>query len=141
MVRLASGLVLGAAAVAAIRFLPLEALRMIAVLVAALAAHEYLRIIGTAGPARQSVPVAATMLLCALVACEAHIDPMALVLTALAWVAVDLLATGRPVQQTAADVVAPVYIGAPLGALVMVQAKAGWQATLLLVALVIVSDS
>jgi phosphatidate cytidylyltransferase len=141
MVRLASGLVLGAAAVAAIRFLPIDALRAIAVLVAALAAHEYLQIIGTTGLARQSVPVAATMLLCALVACEAPIDPMALVLTALAWVAVDLLATGRPLQQTAADLVAPAYIGAPLGALVVVQAKAGWQATLMLVALVIVSDS
>ncbi|HEX5108289.1 MAG TPA: phosphatidate cytidylyltransferase [Vicinamibacterales bacterium] len=141
MVRLASGIVLGAAAVAAIRFLPIDALRVLAVVVAALAAHEYLQIAGTAALARQAVPIAATMLLCALVACEVPIDSAALVLVALAWIATDLLATGRPLPQAAADLVAPIYIGAPLGSLVVVQVKGGWQATLLLVALVIVSDS
>ena len=55
MIRLLSGVALAAAAVAAILFLPLTGLRVLACLVAALAAHEYLAIVGgsaskTSGP-------------------------------------------------------------------------------------------
>jgi CDP-diglyceride synthetase len=50
MTRLLSGVVLAAAALAAILFLPVIGLRMLASLVAVLAAHEYLQIV-------MSVPV------------------------------------------------------------------------------------
>lgn len=141
MVRLASGIVLAAAAIAAIRFLPLEGLQLVAVLVAALTAHEYLTIAGTNGLARQAAPIAAAMALCALIGRQVAIDGSLLVLAALAWVAVDVLATGRRLERVAADLFAPVYAGAPLGMLVVIHALHGWRATLLLVGLIIVSDS
>ena len=50
MTRLVSGVVLAAAALAAIWFLPLFALRVIACLVAVLAAHEYLRVASGSAP-------------------------------------------------------------------------------------------
>ncbi len=46
MTRLLSGIVLAAAALAAILFLPTLALRLLACGIAALAAHEYLHIVG-----------------------------------------------------------------------------------------------
>lgn len=140
MVRLVSGIVLAAAAVAAILYLPISALRVIAVCVAGLAAHEYLQIVGTRGVLMQGMAVAATMLLCAGIAWQVQIDPTTLLLVALAWIAVTVLA-GRTLHDAAAALVAPVYVGAPMGMLVMVQILRGWRATLLLVALVVVSDS
>jgi phosphatidate cytidylyltransferase len=141
MVRLASGIVLAAAAIGAILFLPLQALAAIAVLVSALGAHEYLRITAANGSVRRLATTIATGGLCAAVAFQAPLDPIALLLAALAWVAVDVLATGRRVEHVAADLLAPIYVGAPLGMLVGVQAIGGWRASLLLVTLVIVSDS
>jgi phosphatidate cytidylyltransferase len=141
MVRLASGLALAAAAIAAIRFLPVPALRVTAAIVAALAAHEYLAIAGTTSLRRQAVPLVATMALCVLVGMQRPIDTSILLLAALGWVATDVLATGRSARDTAADLIAPVYVGVPLGMLVAVHVLLGWQATLLIVALVIVSDS
>ena len=58
MTRLVSGVALAAAALAAILFLPVIGLRMLASLVAVLAAHEYLRIV--------KAPVAPGLLLVAL---------------------------------------------------------------------------
>ena len=50
MTRLISGVALAAAALAAILYLPVIALRVVACLMAALAAHEYLRIVHSARP-------------------------------------------------------------------------------------------
>lgn len=141
MVRLISGLVLAAAAVAAIRFLPLPALRVLAMAVAGLAAHEYLRIVGTTGAGRQAVGIVMTMTVCLLVGLQTALDASALLLAGLAWLACEVLAAGRPVERAAADIMAPIYIGAPLGMLAVVHERGGWPVTLLLVALVIVSDS
>jgi phosphatidate cytidylyltransferase len=141
MVRLASGLVLAGAAVAAIRFLPLVWLQGIAVLVSAITAHEYLSIVDTKGSARQVVPIAATMAMCALVTRQVIVDLALVPLAALAWVALDVLITGRRLERVAADAFATLYIGAPLGMLVVIHALHGWRATLLLVGLIIVSDS
>jgi hypothetical protein len=58
MVRLASGVALAAAALAAILLLPIAALRVVACVVAALAAYEYLEIAG--------VPLRAVVLAVAL---------------------------------------------------------------------------
>ena len=141
MVRLISGVVLAAAALAAVVFLPLAALQLIAVCVSALAAHEYLRIAGTTGLPRQAPAIVATMAMCAAVAQQWPVAATTLVLVALAWVAVDVLVSGRRIEHAAADLFAPIYIGAPLGMLVLVHEMRGAIATLLLVGLVIVSDS
>ena len=47
MTRVISGVILAAAALAAIVFLPFQDLRLLACLVSGLAAHEYLHITGT----------------------------------------------------------------------------------------------
>ena len=140
MVRLVSGIVLAAAALAAILFLPIWALRVIAVGVAGLGAHEYLQIVGARDVPRQVVAITATMLMCAAIALQIRLEPAILLSIALAWVAVTVLA-GRTVHDSAADLIAPIYVGAPMGMLVMLQILRGWRATLLLVALVVVSDS
>jgi phosphatidate cytidylyltransferase len=140
MVRLVSGIVLAAAAVGAILFLPIQALRVIAVGVAGLAVHEYLQIAGAKGVLARGVAIGATMLLCGCIASQIPIEPAILLLIALAWIALSVLG-GRTLHDSAVDLVAPVYVGAPMGMLVMVQVLGGWRATLLLVALVVVSDS
>lgn len=141
MVRLVSGFVLAAAAAAAVLWLPLAALRVVAAGVAGLAAHEYLQITGTREAARQVAGVAAAVALC--VALGFVPGPLAawLVPVALGWVAIDVLVTGRPVAAASSDLFGAVYTGAPLGMLVAIHALYGAAATLLVVALVIVSDS
>ena len=141
MIRLISGIVLASAAVAAIRFLPLGALLVVAAVIALLAAHEYLRIAGTVKPSRQFVPLVATLAVFTLVATGATIDPILLLLAALAIVAIDVLATARPLQAAMTDLLAPVYVGLPMALLVRIHELRDWPATLFLVALVVVSDS
>jgi phosphatidate cytidylyltransferase len=141
MTRVISGVALAAAAVAAILFLPITALRVLACVVAALAAHEYVRVAGAAGGTTQWILIAAVVTACWLIAARAAIDPVLLLVVALAWVAVEVLFLGRTIHQAGVGVVAPVYIGVPLGMLVAIQAAAGWQATGLLIATVVVSDS
>jgi CDP-diglyceride synthetase len=63
MVRLVSGVILAAAAIAAILFLPVDALRALAVIVAAVAAREYLQIAGVADLRRQLSGILFTALL------------------------------------------------------------------------------
>jgi phosphatidate cytidylyltransferase len=141
MVRLASGVLLAVFVIAAIRFLPASALRVIATFVALLAAHEYLVVVGTRERIRQLVALSATATACLVVSFDTAAALPVVSAIALAWVAAEVLGTGRVIQQTAADLVAPFYLGVPLGMLVVVHVLAGWQATLLIVALVIVSDS
>ncbi|MGE0443679.1 MAG: phosphatidate cytidylyltransferase [Vicinamibacterales bacterium] len=136
MTRLVSGVVLAAAALAAIWFLPLFALRVIACLVAALAAHEYLRVASGSAP----LPVMGLVALnCWVVSSPG--DGMVVLLLALGWVAVEVLWGNVPIQQAAARFLAPWYIGMPLGMLVAVHGAAGEWATLVLIGTVVVSDS
>lgn len=141
MARLVSGLILAVVVVAAIRFLPIAALVALAALFAARAAYEYLQVVGTRDVLRVVVATGATVALCVLVAAQAPLDPAVLFAAGIAWMAVDVLAAGRNIHQSAADLFSPVYIGVPLGMLVVVHVRAGWEATLLVVLLVIVSDS
>jgi phosphatidate cytidylyltransferase len=141
MVRLVSGVVLAASAVAAILFLPVHALRALAVLVAGLAAREYLHIVGIIDWRRQVTTIVMTMILCGVIAWRQGASAELLLLVALAWVAVEVLVFATPVQQAAAAVFAPVYLGAPLGMLAVIHVSRGWQATMMLIATVIVSDS
>jgi phosphatidate cytidylyltransferase len=136
MVRLASGVVLAAVALAAILFLPIGALRVVACAVAAIAAREYLEIVGT--------PIRAIVLAVALcwVSSGAELPSGHLVLVVgLLWVGVEVLASDRSLQQAAAGVFGAVYVGMPLGMLVGIQTRQGWQATLLLFGTIVVSDS
>ena len=138
MTRLLSGVVLAGAALAAIFFLPPIALRLIACVVTVLAAAEYLRIAG--GRCRYMV-FAASALVCWLVSGDvisglAHVPLIALVIAAVA-----VLWAAHSAQVAGASAFAPIYIAVPLGMLAAVHGARGWQATLLLIATVVVSDS
>lgn len=141
MTRLISGVVLAAAALAAILFLPLTLLRLVACAVAALAAHEYVRIAGAARGVSEWLLIALAVAACWTISIDLRLDALLLLLLMLAWVVLEVLFLGRTLHQAGAGVIGPAYIGMPLGMLVAVQAAAGWQATVLLIATVVVSDS
>jgi phosphatidate cytidylyltransferase len=142
MVRLASGVALAAVALAAILFLPIVALRGLACLVAALTAHEYLRIV----EASRALPGAGLWLLLVAATCwwmflPGPYDVLWLVLIGVACVAIEMLFRGLTMDQAGVRFFAPWYIGVPLGLLTAVQARHGAYMTLLLIATVVVSDS
>ena len=136
MTRLVSGVALAAAALVAIRFLPLLPLRVLACLVAALAAKEYLDIVDS--PIRAVVLVIA---LCWVVSGTTIVSPLILLTMALLWVGAEVLISNHSIQQASTGIFAAVYIGMPLGMLVAVHGLLGWRATLLLIGTVVVSDS
>jgi phosphatidate cytidylyltransferase len=136
VVRLVSGTALGAVALAAILFLPIVALRVVACVVTALAAREYLEIVDS--------PIRAIVLAIALcwVSSALTLPPAQLLLTmALLWVAAEVLAAHHSIAQTMSGVFAAIYVGMPLGMLVAIQALQGSAATLLLLGTIVVSDS
>jgi phosphatidate cytidylyltransferase len=145
MQRVISGVILGAAALALIWFLTSIALLGVALVVAAMAFHEYDRIVDKIGA---KVPfwttLVATLLVCSMVPFE-WVEIESVLAGALLLVALNVLASprvGAPLlADTAAAVLAPVYIGLPLGCLVGVHAIAGKEAVLLLIATVAVSDT
>jgi phosphatidate cytidylyltransferase len=145
MQRVLSGVLLGAAAVALIWFLSSIALLGVALAVAALAFHEYERMVDAIGA---KVPfwtsLLATLLVCSMVPFQ-WVDIESVLAASLLLVAVNVLASdriGAPLlADTAAAVLAPVYLGLPLGCLVGVHAIAGREAVLLLIATVAISDS
>jgi len=141
MVRLVSGVVLAAATIAAVLFLPLTALIGVAALVAALAAREFLQISGVVAARPQLTAMAMTVLLCLAVGAQWTIRYELVLLVGLAWLAAEVLGAGSSIQHAAAGVMAPIYTGVPLAMLVVVHATHGWRATLMLIATVIVSDS
>ena len=136
MTRLVSGIAMAAAVLVAIRFLPLVPLRVLACLVAALAAREYLEIVES--PIRAVVLVIA---LCWVVSDASIVSALVLLTMALLWVAAEVLVSNHSIQQASTGLFAAVYIGMPLGMLVAVHALAGWPATLLLLGTIVVSDS
>ena len=145
MVRLLSGLALGAVALALIWFLNSIALLGVALVVAALAFIEYERIVAAIGA---KIPfwttLLATLMACAMVPFQ-WVDIVFVLAASLALIASNVLVsdrTGTPLlADTAAAILAPVYIGLPLGSLVGVHAIGGREAVLLLIATVVVSDS
>jgi phosphatidate cytidylyltransferase len=136
MQRLISGVVLAVAALAAILFLPFLVLRLLACVVAMLAAFEYVKIaqadeIGAFG---------------ALIACWAissgDIQTVAAVPLLVMFVAVLLvLWKDLSIQRAAAAAFAAVYVGVPLGMLTALHGTAGWRATLFLLGTIVVSDT
>jgi phosphatidate cytidylyltransferase len=148
MTRLLSGVALAAAALAAILFLPSPALRVIACVVAALAAHEYLGIVDPARRGRDAAPI----LILVVLVCWSFSDPGGearpgpvgvpqLLLLGAGWAAVEVAWRRIAVARVRARLLAPLYLGMPLGMLAAVQMAGGRMATLLLIASVVVSDS
>ena len=145
MTRIISGVILGVAALGLIWFLSSTALLLVALVVAAMAFHEYDRIVDAIGA---KVPywtaLLATLMACAMMPFQ-WVDIASILAAALLLIALNVLASDRVgtplLADTAAAVLAPVYIGLPLGSLVGVHAIAGREAVLLLIATVAVSDT
>ena len=121
------------------------ALLGVAVVVCALAFHEYERIVGKIGAKLPYwTALLATLTTCAMVPFQ-WFDIASVLAISLLLVALNVLAssrTGAPLlADTSAAMLAPVYIGLPLGSLVGVHAMAGKEAVLLLIATVAVSDT
>ncbi len=136
---------MAAVALALIWFLSSIALLGVALLVAALAFTEYEKIVDAIGA---KVPfwtaLLATLLACAMVPFQ-WVDIESVLAAALLLIALNVLMSDRVgtplLADTTAAVLAPVYIGLPLGSLVGVHAMAGREAVLLLIATVAVSDT
>ena len=145
MTRILSGVALAAAALAAIWFLTPVALLGVALVVAALAFAEYARIVTAIGA---DIPWWTSLML-TLVACAMvpfpWIDPVLVIVLSLVTSAANVLISERvgtpTLADTAASVLAPIYIGLPLGALVGIAAVAGREAVLVLIGTVAVSDT
>ena len=145
MTRVLSGVVLGVVALALIWFLDATYLLGVALAVCGIAFHEYERIVDRIGA---KVPywtaLVSTLLACAMVPFQ-WVDIESVLAASLLLVALNVLASSRAgaplLTDTAAAILAPVYIGLPLGSLVGVHAIAGREAVLLLIATVAVSDT
>lgn len=140
MTRLLSGLALAAAAIGAIVFLPTQFLVVIACAVAALAAHELAGIIGPRDIVSQWMIVVLVALTCLLIS-MAPLNALTVALLGFAVLAAEVLFRNRTIQEAATALVAPIYIGLPLGILVALHALLGWRAVLLLIGTIVVSDS
>jgi phosphatidate cytidylyltransferase len=143
MTRLVSGVLLAAAALAAILFLPAVVLRYLVIGIALLTASEYLAIARKTG----TTPSGWIVFALVAVACwwisftgnPGAIYPV--LLLALALLIVDVLFAGKSLPDSAVALVAPLYIGLPLGMLVAIHALGGREAVLLLIATIVVSDT
>jgi phosphatidate cytidylyltransferase len=145
MTRVISGVVMGVVALALIWFLSSIALLLVALIVAAVAFQEYERIIdGIGAKVPYWTALLATLLACAMVPFQ-WVEIESILAASLLLIALNVLASDRVgpplLGDTAAAVLAPVYIGLPLGCLVGVHAIAGREAVLLLIATVAVSDT
>jgi phosphatidate cytidylyltransferase len=144
MARVLSGLALALVVVALIWLLPPLALLGVALVVAWLAFVEYARLVTRLGaPLPWWTSLAATLAACAMVpfpwvAIESVMG-LALVAVGLAV----LRGAGGPtaVHGAAAGLLAPVYLGLPLGSVVAILALQGREAVLLLLATVVASDT
>jgi len=141
MTRLVSGVVLALAAVAAIVWLPLVALRVLAAVVAGAAAFEYASAAGVTRDLSRALIVVMAAITCWWLGMPAFTSVAVATAIGLAWLAVEVLLFGHDIARAAAAVAGAVYIGGPLGLLVAIHARAGWRVTLLLIATVVVSDT
>src|SRR5689334_9162990 len=145
MTRVISGVILGVVALGLIWFLNSIALLGVALALAALAFHEYEHIVDKIGA---KIPywttLVATLLVCAMVPFQ-WMDIESVLAAALLLIALNVLASSRVgaplLTDTAAAVLAPVYLGLSLGCLVGVHAIGGRNAVLLLIATVAISDT
>jgi phosphatidate cytidylyltransferase len=141
MTRLVSGVVLALAAVAAIVWLPVVALRVLAAAVAGAAALEYAGAAGVSRDASRVLVVVMAALACWWLGMPALASVAVATAIALAWLAVEVLLFGHDIARAAAAVAGAVYVGCPMGLLVAIHVRSGWRVTLLLLATVVVSDT
>ena len=142
MTRLLSGSALAAIALAAILLFSPFALRLMACLVAALAAREYIGVLHQNGRPPHALPLLVLVVVtCWWISQSTQDDLLPLLLLGLGWFAVEVLFFGLTVDRAAARFLALWYIGMPLGMLVAVHTIGGRMATLLLLATIVVSDS
>ena len=136
MTRVVSGVVLAAASLAAIFLLPPLALRIVVCVIAALAAHEYLRLVGS-----NEAPIGGVVIFTWLVSTGSMVT--------LAWVpsfvvmfaGVNALYSKFKTPVAVLGAFSVAYISVPLGLLAALHIARGWRATVLLIATVVVSDS
>jgi len=140
MTRVISGVVIAAAALAAILYLPPLGLRVLVTIVAAVAAYEYLALIGVDDARGRPAYVVMVGLAAWQVSSTASVDvvPLTMLLVAGFYGLVMKRGTG---QQAILGAFALLYIGMPLGLLAALNIARGWRATVLLIAAVAVSDS
>jgi phosphatidate cytidylyltransferase len=136
MTRVLSGVVLAAAALAAILFLPPLALRILVCVVASLAAHEYLRLVGS-----NDGQIAMVVLVTWWVSSGSPASLAWVPVAALLVAGANTLYSRFSVSSAVLGAFAIVYISVPLGLLAALHTKFGWRSTLLLIATVVVSDS
>jgi phosphatidate cytidylyltransferase len=141
MTRLVSGVVLAVAAVAAIIWLPLVVLRVLAAVIAGAAALEYAGAAGVMRDFSRALVVVMAALACWWFGMPAFVSASAVTAIAIAWLAVEVLLFGHDIGRAAAAVAGAIYVGGPLGLLVAIHARTGWRVTLLLLATVVVSDT
>jgi phosphatidate cytidylyltransferase len=138
MTRVLSGIVMAAVALAAILFLPSAGIRILVSVIAALAAHEYFKIIGAGSGGIFGV---------AFFAWVVSGSGGSTQMLALIPVAAIILAGAMSLSRNGTghlavlSVFSLVYISIPLGLLGALHAEYGWRATVLLIATVAVSDS
>jgi phosphatidate cytidylyltransferase len=145
MTRVISGVVLAAVALGLIWFVNSIWLLGVALALAAIAFHEYENIVDKIGA---KIPywttLLATLLVCSMVPFQ-WVDLESVLAASLLLIALNVLASSRVgpplLADTSAAVLAPVYLGLPLGCLVGVHAIAGKEAVLLLIATVAISDT
>ncbi len=137
MTRLISGVVLAAAALAAIVFLDTFWLGLLATGLAMAAAYEYLRVIG----AHPLIGLLAGIA-CTWIASRAFDGNALGVVLLLAGAAVSAAVLfGESIHSAAASMYGLIYIGVPLGLLVIIHRLGGRETVLLLIATVVISDS
>ena len=138
MVRLLSGLVLAAAALAAILFLPPAGLLAVACGVAFLAASEYQRLAGASAGLQW-----AAALVCFVVGSRGFGDATfgVLLLVVGYSVAGSVLLRNDALERAAATAFGLVYVAVPLGTLVLIHRLGRAEAVLLLIFAIVVSDS
>jgi phosphatidate cytidylyltransferase len=152
MTRVISGVVLAAAALGAILLLPFIALRVVVCVVSGLAADEYVRIMSLAAGRSRSperaqrvagrwIVIAAVVYTCWWAAVPAPLSIVLLAIFVIVWLAFAVLRESRTLEDAAVDLVAPIYIGAPLGMLVALRMLSGPKAALLVIATIVVSDT
>ena len=139
MTRVLSGVLLAAAALAAILFLPPIALRVLVSAIAALAAFEYLRLVGSS---RITTGVVFAVAYIAWTTSAAPLMGLGAAGVLIVAIAAGSIALPRLSSREAIlAAFSVVYIGVPLGLLANVHVAVGWGATILLIATVVVSDS
>ena len=140
MTRVLSGIVMAAAALAAILFLPAPVLRVVVAILAAAAAYEYVGLIGTDDPGLRG----AYSFMAAVTAWQLSsggAPGMAALLTFFVAGLSAVFAKRGTARHAILGAFSMLYIGMPLGMLAALQIARGWRATVLLIATVVVSDS